>query len=193
MQFIAEDPVNVVVRVAQPPIIDPNTRGVIQRGTRRLFAKFQRGTAPAWATKIGLALYEFRRQPQGVSPEQWLSFYDSIEEQQRNGWTDEERAEIEQKLLITDGVKLVEKPRVAAPWPSYDKLVAGSRPAPSRKEIVEKILAIIDEQGYDPQAVLAYESENKGRSEVMDAVSALLPEGTTFSIEDDEDGELIDA
>lgn len=192
MQFIAEDPVTVVVRVAQPAIIDPNTRGVIQPGTRRLFAKFQRGTAPAWATKVGVATYEFRRQPQGVTSEQWLSFYDSIEEQTRNGWTDEEREAIESKLQITDGVQLVEKPRVAAPWPAYDKLVAGSRPAPSRKEVVEKIVSIIDDQGYDIQAVLAYELENKNRSEVIAALKALLPDGEYSEIED-EDGELIEA
>jgi hypothetical protein len=175
LQFIAEDPVHVVVRNESPAIVDARSGGVITQKQRRVFAKFSRGTAPRWAAELGVATFEFRRRPEGVTPEQWLAFYDSIEDQGGRGWTDEEREAIEAKLQSTDGVLLVEKPKLAAPWPSYPKLLASKAPGPTRKQIADKITATVEELELDPRDVIGYELENKNRPEVLSALEALIP------------------
>jgi hypothetical protein len=68
LQFIAEDPVHVVVRNESPALIDAKTGRTVRLAQRRLFAKFQRGTAPEWAQKIALETFEFRRCPRASPP-----------------------------------------------------------------------------------------------------------------------------
>lgn len=196
MQYIAEDPVHVVARNEQAAIVDPQSRGVIQPMRRRLFAKFQRGTAPGWARQIGLETFEFRKAPQGVTPSQWLAFYDSLEAQQEMGWTDEERETIDAKLLTIAGVLVVERPKLSAPWPAYDSLVA-AKGGPTRPEVAEKISSIVEDLGLNPHDVLAYEQQELDRPEVVTALQTLLPHAPAPLTGDlfagDEEGELIEA
>lgn len=75
------------------------------------------------------------------------------------------RKEVEQILLshVDQGRDFyhVEAPKVAPPWPTYDKVPAA------------KIAAKVAEDGYDVEAVLAYERANKNRDSVLDALGAL--------------------
>lgn len=56
---------------------------------------------------------------------------------------------------------VAERPKAAPPWPTYDSV------HPS------KIAAKVKEDGFDPQAVIAYERENKNRASVISALEAL--------------------
>jgi hypothetical protein len=143
---------------------------------RHVFAKFKRGTAPGWALKIGLDTFEFRRMPErGVAKEQWVAFYDVKEDAQQMGWSEEEQAAIVKKLDSDAGhaVLRVSKPKLAAPWPAYTKLVVqGQR---TIEKVAAKIAETVEELGLDPADVIAYEQENLGRPEVVNALAALNP------------------
>lgn len=195
MQFIAEDPVHVVCRVASDPLYDTNGR-MVKQGARGLHAKFTRGTAPEFAREIGLRTFTFKKMPEGgVDAEQWLAFYDSVEAAGQFNWNDEERKAIEAKLLQVDGVVAVERPRQPAPWPNYDAIVAAKGGLTSQ-QVVEKIVAKVTEDGYDPAVVIAYEHEReRPRKTVIAALEALLPEDAPPPAANDGwlDEELIEA
>ncbi len=170
MEFIAEDRIRVKVRSEQLALHDTRGRQV-EPSKRRVFAQFERGNAPIWAREQAARLYSFDRMPQGTTPERWLSYYNSADDQILYGWTDEERAAIEQALLEVHSAVLVERPKVAAPWPAYDKLtVTGRR---TIEHVVEKIVAAVTDLGLEPKAVVDYERENLNRPEVLAAMEAL--------------------
>jgi hypothetical protein len=62
----------------------------------------------------------------------------------------------------------IETQRTPPPWPNYDEF-RGVRGSPTGPRIAERVL----EDGYDVEAVLAYERENLNRQEVIDALEAL--------------------
>ena len=171
VQFIAENVPQVFVRSENPAVYDTKGR-MVQPKSRRVSAEFKRGTAPGYAREIGLKAFSFNGLPDsGISPEQWISFYDSVQGQQQYGWTDEEREAIEEKLLA-QGYLRVEPTRRKAPWPAYDKLVAqGAR---TIEKVVAKIAEKVVEDGYDADEVIAYEAENLNRAAVIEALSELL-------------------
>lgn len=194
MQFIAEDPIHVVCSNEEPALHDTNGR-LVKPGKRRTYAKFSRGTAPEFARVVGLRTFELRKMPEGVAPEQWLAYYDSVEAQAQHNWTDQERKAIEERLQSIDGVILVEKPRLPAPWPKYDEIVA-SKEGLSSKEVVDKIVGTIESIGCDPAVVIAYEQQrDKPRKSVISAVEALLPADATPAPDENGwlDEELIEA
>lgn len=161
MQYIAEDPIHVVVRNETPALYDTGGR-MIAPVKRRLFAKFTRGVAPTWAVEIAEKTFELRKMHLEVTVQQWIAYYDSVEDQAAMGWTDEERKAIEEKLDGHHAAMLVERPRVAAPWPTYDETHHG------------KIAALAEELGLVSQA-LAYEADNKKRPSVIEALQELAP------------------
>jgi hypothetical protein len=136
-----------------------------------VFAQFERGNAPIWARKQAAELYTFDRMPQGTTPERWLSYYNSADDQILMGWTDEERAAIEEALLEVHSAVLVERPKAVAPWPTYDKLtVAGRR---TIELVVEKIVATVSDLGLNADHVADYERENLNRAEVLTGLAGL--------------------
>lgn len=171
MQFIAENEPHVFVRSENPAVYDTKGR-LVQPKSRRLAAQFRRGTAPAFAREKGLKAFEFKGLPDsGISPGQWLSYFDSVHAQRQFGWTDEEREAVEAKLL-EQGYMRVEPDRLQAPWPAYDKLVAqGARTV---EKVAAKITETVIENGYDPEEVAAFERENLNRPEVLDALASLI-------------------
>lgn len=173
MQFVAEDPVHVVVSNDIPAIFDTKG-GMVTPSRRRVFAKFTRGTAPQWARKTALELFEFRKMPErGVSVDKWIAFYDSVEDAARNGWTDEERELIEQKLQTHHSCVEVEAPKIPAPYPHYDRQRKrhGQRKI---EHVIAEIVETVKTTGIDPEAVIAYESENENDAQVIAAVAELL-------------------
>lgn len=171
MQFIAENEPQVFVRSENPAVYDTKGR-LVQPKSRRVSAEFKRGTAPAFAREKGVKAFQFNGLPDsGITPEQWLSYYDSVAAQSQFGWTDEEREAIEEKLLA-QGYMQVELDRLKAPWPAYGKLVAqGAR---TIEKVAAKIAEKVVEDGYDPAEVAAYEAANLNRPEVLDALAALV-------------------
>lgn len=168
-EFIAEDPVHVVVASEQKPIFDGRGR-MVQPKVRRLWAKFQRGIAPEYAQKVALDTFGFRKIHEGVERERWFGYYNSRDAQLQNGWTDEEHDLIVAKLRDQDYLE-VKPVKLPAPWPAYDKLVTqGQRKI---EHVAEKIVASVLEGGYDAAEVAAYERQNANRPEVLDALGAL--------------------
>lgn len=192
MQFIAEDPIQVVIRNEVPPVVDPGGRGIIRAAQRRLSAKFTRGIAPDWARTVGLETFGFKKMPEGVTAGQWLAYYDSVEAQDAFGWNDEERKAIEAKLQTIADVIVVEKPRLAPPWPAYDKIV-GKQGVLTSAQVVEKIVGKVEEDGYDPAEVIAYERENRHRKSVISALEPLAGGPVEQPAELEEEEELVEA
>lgn len=177
MQFIAEDPVHVVVRSPIPRMFDPRDPSrLVREGQKRLFAKFQRGFAPEYARRKALATFSFNKIHEGISREQWVAFLDTEQAQAEHGWTDEERRLVEERL-VARGYVQVEPERVPAPWPAYDKLVAHGRR--TIEMVAEKIAEKVAEDGYSPAMVAAYERENLNRPQVVAALEALTTGGET--------------
>lgn len=179
MEAIAENPYRFEVRPEVPAVYDTKGR-VVAPAQRRVFIQFERGNAPAYTHKAGLAAFEFATKPtyEGGSEfpsELWLCYYNTEASQQIHDWTDEERAAIESHLPSCSDILIVERPKLAAPWPAYDKLVAGGRGVTS-EAVAEKIARKVAEDGYDVGAVAAYERENRNRPDVIAALEALLIE-----------------
>lgn len=81
------------------------------------------------------------------------------------------KAEVEARLVELQGPSffLVETVKLLAPWPKYDALRGPNIP--------ERIAKTVADLGLDPQAVIAYERQEKGRDDVIAAVEAVgVPE-----------------
>ena len=65
----------------------------------------------------------------------------------------------------------VEAPKLAPPWPNYDKTFARNR-----KTTARVIADTVEESGYDVAAVIAYEEANANRPDVLAELRKLLPE-----------------
>jgi hypothetical protein len=113
-----------------------------------------------WGTGIGLNEDPFSR----------VGTLDTDDEARNQNWSDEDKAFVEQALLNapSNGVEYVvcSAPKTARPWSTYDEFVGD--------EAVAKILYTVDLTGADPKAVLRYERENKDRTDVLDALEALV-------------------
>lgn len=146
-----------------------------QIGTqRRVFAEFQRGGVPEWALPIAEKTFAMGGRPPEIAPNRWLSTYDSALDQRQRGWTDEERELIEAKLRSKQDVVEIIPPKLAAPWPTYDRLVVqGKR---NINMVAEKIASEVQEGNLDVEYVVAYEHQNLNRPEVIAALNALVTE-----------------
>lgn len=189
LQLIATSRHTLQIRGDVEPIYDTQGR-LVSKGKRAISAEMIRGGAPPWAREIALNTLEFDQMPmRGVARESWVCWYDSEDAQLLKGWSDEERQEIEDGLREAlakgqlPGVHVVEPPRLAAPWPAYDKLVVHGRR--SLEMVVAKIAEKVREDGYDAGQVAAYERANLNRPEVLQGLADLA------AVEPEE--ELIDA
>jgi hypothetical protein len=171
-EFIAEDPIRVVVASEQPPIYDGKGH-MVQPKKRKLYAQFVRGAAPVHAQQVALTTFSFRKIHQGIAPERWFGYYNSKDAQRQHSWTEDEHDQIVGRLVELGYVQ-VEPIKLDAPWPAYDKLVVhGQRKI---EHVAAKIAEKVLEDGYDVAAVVAYEQQNLNRPEVLAALSALSEE-----------------
>lgn len=96
--------------------------------------------------------------------------FNSDEEALRQGWSDEDKAFVEERLLnaSSNGVEYVvcEAPKTAKPWPKYDDITGEDRAA--------QIAWQVDQLGLDPKAVLRYEMENVADSKTITALEDLI-------------------
>lgn len=101
-----------------------------------------------------------------------VSVFDSEICQQRQGFSDEKRLEMEAFLLGRPeyGVDfvMVEEPRLSAPWPTYDDF-RGVRGLPTAQAIAKKV----EEDGFAVADVVAYERQNANRTDVIDALESI--------------------
>jgi len=112
----------------------------------------------------GLGVYEDRVTQE--DPAGRYSVFDSVSFAQAHRLDDAEREKIEQFLLgrFEHGIDfiMVAKPATPAPWPNYDAF-----------QDAAQIAQRVREDGYDLDQVIAYESENAARQQVLDALEAL--------------------
>lgn len=132
---------------------------------KKLIAQFQQGACLDHEIEVGLKTFTFRGLPDGVPPETRLAVFDTRDFQKAHRLTDEEREQIEFFLdhhdaLGNEYIK-VEEIRAAKPFPSYDE------------KSPEEILELIEQIGTDPDVAYAYEAENEGRDELLEAFVAL--------------------
>ena len=171
MQFITENPEHIAVSSGTKPLYDLSGN-MVNPGTRRIHAKFRRGL-PGWVLPQAREVLDFNLAKPEVPPEQWFSFYDSVEAQAQNGWTDEERETIEQDLSAR-GFCIVEMPSPELPYKAYlrHRKITGKR---TLQHAVSDIKGTLEQMGDDLEKVFAY--ENFHRDSDTDALlAALAPE-----------------
>lgn len=135
--------------------------GQHQELVRELFVQFQPGatTLNEDEVKFGIENLNHTGLPidkntnQHFSPRSRISGFDTVKAQEAQGWTDEERELVEQKLLTSpyygqDFVRIDEAP-VAKPWATYDTTPG------------EKVIALAQDLGIALADVLAYEKANR--------------------------------
>lgn len=162
MLFIAEDPLQYVIRTERPAVHDPAGRMIAEK-QRRIVIQFSRGTAPQWVKEIAVKTFEFRKRPVEIPVETWVSYYDTIEDQVSRGWTDEEREEIERVLSTAFDVLKIEPPEIQKPWPTIDKLRSA-----------DKIVETAEDIGVELQVVVDY-LRAKDKQALADQVAAKIP------------------
>lgn len=153
-----------------------NTGVPVRQG---LIVDFRPGGIPEWAKQQAAEV--FGHQP-GLAHDEdptWrYSMLDTNAEAFIRGWDDATRAEVEDKLLRNpnngNDYVLVDKPRLKPPWPNYDQLVPrGKR---TMENVAQQIASKVHADGYDRDYVIAYESENQNRREVIVALQAEVVE-----------------
>ena len=151
-----------------------NTGEDVRRGVQLDFRPFG---LPQWAKDQAKEQMGY---PKGIGhdedPSQWFGMFDTEVGAKIYGWTPEEKAKVEERLLTSNsnGVEyvIVEKPRRKPPWPTYDKFRTQGKRTPDL--VAETIAAKVAEDGYEPEEVLQYEIENACRPEVISALQALI-------------------
>ena len=190
MMFISEDPVQHVVRTEIPAVHDTAGR-MISPKQRRIVIQFQRGHAPMWVRELAVRTFEFRKRPEEIPVETWVSWYDSAEDQKARGWTDEERKAIEEYLVGAFATLHVEQPRVAKPWPTVDRLtVVGRRTA---EDVAEKMASVAEEIGVPLGDVTAYVRDNLGSHGWQQPLLDLLAEKEVQPEQAEDAGEIVAA
>lgn len=108
----------------------------------------------------------------GVTPVsvRWrIGVWDSDQEAKARGWDEETKKKIEGMVESAAGYGVdfiaVGEPKLAPPWPTYDSL--------SGAGVAAKIKAFVEDGGFDPSYVIAYERQNKNRASVIEALEQI--------------------
>lgn len=149
---------------------DPSRMGRMRVVEPGLYAQFNEHDVTDWEREMALKHFKFPGMPvqedtlEPIDPSYRLATFDTT----MQGWDEETRKFAEERLETAIGANIdyikVEKPKLDAPWPGYDKLVSA-----------KKIAELVESTGSDIEAVVAYERENKNRADVIEAVQALAP------------------
>ncbi len=159
-------------------VLATGDKQVVQQGFSA--GPFVHGDVTEWEHEI--ALKHWKGQLRGLTENEdarWrLSSFDTEDAAKRFGWTSDEKAKFEQVLRDHAGTDyiIVDKPRLAAPWPTYDKQtsVVGKR---TIELVVAKVTETVLDLGLDPEDVIRYERDNANRAEVISALESLKPRG----------------
>lgn len=174
MLFMSEKQKALTVRVAKP-VFNVKTGEKVGQ-VRRLYANLERGYMPSWAIAVAEERFAMGGKPPSVPTQRWISSYDSVLAQQVEGWTDEERELIEQKLLEQGDVVLVEPPKINPPYSQYDKhrKLQGARKI---EQVTADIKAAYELAGFDINQAVRYEQQNLNDPQIIDFLWSLAPAG----------------
>jgi hypothetical protein len=170
-QWISESPVRVVASSETREVYDTKGR-LVQPKVRRTYAQFKRGGVPPYALPY-LRMVDLHRKPPGQSDEGYVGFYDSEADQLLMGWTDEERALIEEKVDASPYTIRIEVPRLSAPYAKYDehRRVHGQRKI---EHAIKDILEAHEQAGFDVELAIGYEKQEGNSEQVIAALQGLL-------------------
>lgn len=160
------------VRKAQQTLVQGPQGPFLQVMEPAHIAIFAKAGVTPWERDFALKHFGFTGVADGEDPIGRLSLYDTDAEADRHGWTPEEKAEIEAVLDagVSSDYFRVEKPRLTAPWPSYDDLLPQGRR--TAELVAEQIAETVKTLGLDAEGVIAYELENRNRPEVIEALQS---------------------
>lgn len=140
-------------------------------------------TIPALRAEFGQlgSEYQYENQDGSVTTHADIRghFFDSVSAQEQNGWTNEEREEVERRLVTLAGrwpeaVQVIEQAKAEKPWPSYSEM--------DEEKVVEFALAtgLVEE-------ALRYEVENACRDLVVVKLRKALESQQTATAKDEEE------
>jgi len=154
--------------------VEAYATGLTRTVSEGVYAKFAPGTLTAAERELAInhwtfnGLGQLEDQVTTVPPDYRIGGFDTEIAQQMNGWDDETRVLVEEKLLaralVNDDILAIEEIRVAPPWPRYDSYAGGP------KALLRKLV----DEGHDIGLALAYERENQRRDDVILALEELL-------------------
>lgn len=172
MLFMSERQKAVTVR-NEKPIFNVKTGEQIGK-VRRVHANLERGYMPTWAIALAEERFTMGGKPPTVPTHRWIASYDSVLAQQMEGWTDEERELIEQKLLAQGDVVVIEPPKVDPPYAQYDKhrKTVGQR---KFEQVTADIKAAYELAGFDLDQAVRYEQQNLNDPKVIEFLRSLAP------------------
>jgi hypothetical protein len=172
MLFMSERQKAVTVR-NEKQIFSPKTGEKIDT-IRRVYANLERGYMPEWAIALAEETFPMGGKPPNVPTHRWIASYDSALAQVQEGWTDEERELIETTLLRKSGVRVVEAPKLAAPYAQYDKhrKLTGQR---KTEHVLSDISKTYELAGFDLEQAVRYEQQNLNDPEVIEHLRSLAP------------------
>jgi hypothetical protein len=158
----------------RPQIQEAYATGMAKVIQEPVYAMFEPWDLRPYERELCLARWSFNgfyQQEDEVSiipPDHRIGVYDSVADALVKGWPDEIRAEVERVLIanaqITDNIIVLPVASVAPPWPRYDEFVG------SAEELVARVIA----DGYDLEAVLAFERESQNREEIVERLEELI-------------------
>lgn len=169
MRLISPHPRYSIQLIESPVKRGPDQSGAIveYQDTKPIIAEFRQMGLLEWEQIAALQHFSFSGLPEGVNPLSTVSCWDSEVVARDLQWTDELHQKVQDRArhlaqMNPASVLVVEKPKVPAPWPSYDA------------QDVEQILATLKVTQLDPQLCRLYEADHQNREDVIALFEALL-------------------
>ena len=149
------------VKKAERQLINTQQGPELQEISPPIIALFRQGGATAREKQLALERFQFKGLSEREDPTRRISVYDTDEEARHSGWSPELKAEIEQMLLEGQNQYYfaVQADPTPKPWPSYDE---------TEPSLILETARMV---GIDLAHVLAYESENGNRPQIIKAIT----------------------
>lgn len=155
-----------------------------------IHAQFETSGLTEWEQIFALENFDFSGLPDGVNPLTRVSVFDSeayvqrFPKDERDGIQrviDERLVELQE--IFPSEFRIVEKPKTAKPWPTYDENELEDT-FDEDGEVVLGILSLQALSGWSPEQIRLYEVENENRPEVVAAMEALEAEAAGVTAEE---------
>ena len=184
MRFIAKYG-NYAVQV-QPLVAEWYATGGSKTVQRELVARFAPGSLRPPERELAIhswvfnGSYQMEDEVTTFPPDYRIGVFDSVQAQQAEQWTDDEREKVELELtrLATEfpsEMLAIPRTMLAPPWPNYDGFEG------SQAQLMRKLV----DDGHNLEEVLAYECEMQNRPEVIDALEELISTAAKIPLEEE--------
>lgn len=173
MAFFISETTKTFIARPERAIYDPAT-GRRVNAERSLFVKFRRREAPLWAREVGVREFQMVAKPPHMDAAEWVSFVDTLAEQQAHGWSDDEREIVDNRLRSERQVIEVHVPVPEAPWRNYGDLTAKQNLDLAVKTAtpVSELISYEQQTRNDPKVIAEYQSVLDTQAEIEQVVEA---------------------